>query len=109
MLRESAIAFGYAFNMAAIGNRSVNARIPGGQLILDLVDAVFASGDIASARQAVVDELGAEALVDAVGVYANFEMMNRLAEGTGIPIPGAALSREAEMVEILGLNRFLKH
>lgn len=109
MLRESTIAFGYDFNMAAISDRSVDTGVPGGQVILDLVDAVFAKRRTAEARLAVVDNLGAASLVDAVGVYANFAMMNRLAEGTGIPIPGAAIEREADMVETLGLNRFLKH
>jgi hypothetical protein len=109
MLRESAIAFEYDFNMAAIGDRSIEAGIPGGRAILDLVDAVFAGTELDRARTSVIDELGPESLVDAVGVYANFSMMNRLAEGTGIPIPGAAIEREADMVATLGLDRFLKH
>lgn len=109
MLRWSAIALGYDFNMAAVADRSVDAGIPGAGVILDLVDAVFVGANLDRAREAVVAELEPESLIDAVGVYANFSMMNRLAEGTGIPIPGAAMERDAEMIETLGLDRFLKH
>ena len=58
---------------------------------------------------AIIDRLGQESLVDAAGTYGNFEMMNRVAEGTGIPVPGAAIERESAMVHVLGLNDFYKH
>lgn len=60
------------------------------------------------AREAVLNELEPESLVDAAAVFANFEMMNRVAEGTGIPVPPQALEREAEMIKTLGLYNTLK-
>ena len=109
MLRASAIALGYPFEMAGIGDRSSDTGIPGSGVILDFVDAVFFDNSADAARDALAVELGPEALVDAAGVYANFAMMNRVAEGTGIPIPGAAIERETEMVSALRLDRMLKH
>jgi hypothetical protein len=111
MLRESSITFGYDLDIRAIVNDSVGSGIPGGNVILRFVDAVMSGteSDQGAARTAIVDELGPESLVDAAGVFGNFQMMNRVAEGTGIPVPGAAVEREAQMVETLGLNRFYKH
>lgn len=109
MLRESAIAFGYGLNVFAITNPAIDAGIPGSSAILHFVDAVYSGTGADAARTSVRDELGPEALVDAAGVYGNFEMMNRVAEGTGIPVPGAAIERQADLVETLGLDRMLKH
>lgn len=60
------------------------------------------------ARDAILDELGSESLVDAAAVFGNFEMMNRVAEGTGVTVPPQVLEREAEMMKTLGLGDILK-
>ena len=111
MLRESSIAFGYELDIRAIADDTFDSGVPGGEVILPFVDAVMtgAEADRQSARDSIVESLGAESLVDAAGVLANFQMMNRVAEGTGIPVPGAAIEREAAMVEALGLDSFYKH
>jgi hypothetical protein len=111
MLRESSITFGYELDIRAIDDDRFDSGVPGGDVILPFVDAVMAGteSDQRSARNAIVDALGTEALVDAAAVFANFQMMNRVAEGTGIPVPGAAIERDSQMVEVLGLNRFYKH
>ena len=108
MLRESSIAFGYDYRMQAISDRSLDAGVPGNRSILDLVDAVFMGHEAKDARQGVIDELGPAAFVDVCAVYGNFSMMNRVAEGTGIPVPGASIEREAEIVDRLGLRSMLK-
>jgi hypothetical protein len=111
MLRGSSIAFGYELDIRAIADDRFHSGVPGGDVILPFVDAVMTgtASDQRLARNAIVDALGPESLVDAAGVFANFQMMNRVAEGTGIPVPGAAIERESEMVEALGLNSFYKH
>lgn len=111
MLRGSSIAFGYDLDIRAIVDDHFDSGVPGGHVILPFVDAAMTGNepDQQSARSAIVDELGPESLVDAAGVFANFQMMNRVAEGTGIPVPGAAIEREPYMVEVLGLNSFYKH
>lgn len=111
MLRESSIAFGYALDIRAIADDSYESGVPGGDVLLPFVDSVMAGSDEdrRAARAAIVDALGTESLVDAAAVHGNFQMMNRVAEGTGIPTPGASIQREWEMIEALGLNGFHKH
>ena len=55
-----------------------------------------------------MDELGPESLVDAASVLGNFEMMNRVAEGTGIPIPSQGIERMRSEIELLGLDQIMK-
>ena len=111
MLRESSIAFGYDLDIRAIADGSFESGVPGGDVLLPFVDAVMtgAPEDRQAARDAVGESLGTDSLVDAAAVYGNFQMMNRVAEGTGIPTAGAAIERETEMVEALGLSNFYKH
>ena len=111
MLRESSIAFGYELDIRAIADDRFDSGVHGGGVILPFVDAVMTGSafEQQSARDAIVAVLGNESLIDAAGVFANFQMMNRVAEGTGIPVPGAAIERESQMVEALGLNSFYKH
>lgn len=108
MLRESSIAFGYDVDIAAVADRSVDAGVPGGEVILDLVDAIFRAGPATQERRVALETLAPEAFVDTCAVYANFSMMNRVAEATGIPVPAAGIEREAKIVEILGLRSMLK-
>ena len=109
MLRASSSAFGYDVDITAIADSSRNTGVPGGDTLVAFVDAVLgvSGDDPGGARRAVIDELGPESLVDAASVFGNFEMMNRVAEGTGIPVAGAAIARSADLIEELGLARFL--
>ena len=109
MLRESSIAFDYPIDISALVEPRTDPGVPGGRVILDFVTAVLDGKTFDSHHSAMVDALGAEALVDAAAVFGNFEMMNRVAEGTGIPVPGAAVDREADIVSTLGLESMLKH
>ncbi len=56
----------------------------------------------------MIETLGPESFFDAATVFGNFEMMNRVAEGTGIGISPQRLEREAGMVTALGLERLMK-
>lgn len=109
MLRASASAFGYELDVRSVVDRSVPTGVPGGDALLDFVDAVFGVGDGDTARQAVIDALDGPSLFDAATVLGNFQMMNRVAEGSGIPVAPQAVERSAEMIEFLGIGRFLKH
>ena len=46
---------------------------------------------------------GVEVMVDAAAVAANFEMMTRLADGTGARFPEAVATERAPLVGILGM------
>ncbi len=109
-LRAGAQAFEYPVDIRAIADPSIDIGVPGGGALMAFVDAVMGVSDESpdAARRRVIDELDGPSLFDAATVYGNFEMMNRVAEATGIPIPQQAIDRERETVEALGLDRFLK-
>jgi hypothetical protein len=88
----------------------VDIGVPGGSALVELVDSVNDGDDPRrqEAQDAVLQELGPESLVDTAAVFGNFQMMNRVAEGTGIPIPPQALEREADMMKALSLYEILK-
>mgnify|MGYP001814416674 FL=1 len=110
MLRASALAFDYPLDIAAVVDPSLPTGVPGGKLLLRLVDAVLARTEpVPDVHRAIIDELGPEALVDAASVFGNFEMMNRVAEASGIPVPPQAIERERELVDQLDIERFIKH
>ena len=110
MLRESAKAFEYELEMEAIRDPSIDIGVPGGNLLLRLVDAVLTNSEpLVQVHDAIIEELGPESLVDAATVFGNFEMMNRVADASGIPIPAAGIEREKSLVELLDLSGFLRH
>lgn len=77
-----------------------------------LVDAVASrppqagAADAGAAREAVVDQLGLEWLVDACAVIGNFEMMTRIADGTGARLRAEQLDAAAPIIAALGLDGF---
>lgn len=109
-LRWSGEVTGYSVNLEGLVNVSVDLGVPGGSEMINLVNVFFAGDEHQKepARQALIDALDPESFFDAATVFGNFEMMNRVAEGTGIPIPPQAVDREAELMKILGLYDILK-
>lgn len=95
MLRGSSVASGEAVNLETIvAGRAVDSGIPGGDALVRFTEAILRNpDDLPDARQALADELGEAAMVDAAGVVGNFQRMVRIADGTGIPVDG----RMAEM------------
>ena len=61
---------------------------------------------LSGARRDILDTLGPEALVDACGVAATFNAIDRVADATGIPIDEARLEPTADFRESLGINAF---
>ena len=59
---------------------------------------------MAARRQVVADALGAEAVVDAVAVFANFSMMTRIADATGTPLDAGSVDMSAEFRSDLGID-----
>jgi hypothetical protein len=108
MLSWSAEHMGFDLDIRSIGDPAFACGVPGGNALLGLVDAVMADGDLAAAQKAVRAELGDGALVHAAGVFGNFQMMNRIAEGTGIPIPKQRIEASMDQIEAVGLHRMIK-
>ena len=60
---------------------------------------------LAQSRAAVIEALGAEAMVDAAGVVSNFERMVRIADSTGIELGDRLEQGSAAVRDVLGLTR----
>ena len=110
MLRESAQALGYETDLTVVRDLDRPSGIPGGRELLRLVDATLARSEpLPPVQDAVLETLGAEALVDAAAVLGNFEMMNRVADATGIPVAGASIEREQALISSLDIAGFRDH
>ena len=95
-------------DIRAITDSSIDPLTPGGVALLRFVDATLARSTVAisAAAEIVSAELGPVALVDAAGVIGNFQMMNRVADGTGMPVGPGSRKRHADLIDQLGLERF---
>lgn len=93
-------------NLLPIADGRGDPLLPGGRELIGFVDATLSGNRIAAARSAVVTALGAEAAVDAAAVTGNFEMMNRIADGVGMPVGTGTRKRMAPIIQQLGLDRF---
>jgi hypothetical protein len=56
------------------------------------------------ARSVLVERLGVPGMIDAAAVIANFEMMTRLADGTGARMTDEQLVERRDISEALGVN-----
>ena len=76
---------------------------PDQALLEDFVDAVVGDDPERAdeARGLLIDRLGPDWLVDASAVVGNFEMMTRLADGTGAAMPAERLAGSAEAIEVM--------
>jgi hypothetical protein len=110
MLRASSDATGSSYRLDAItrGGEAGDGNIPHGALLVEFVDAAFGRNErtMAPLRAKIVDSLGEQALVDVCAVFANFQRMVRIAEGTGIPVDGIMLSLSSDFRSELGVDSF---
>lgn len=76
--------------------------------LVAFTDAILKGDDAARAEQRdrLVAAVGAEGAVDAAAVVANFEMMNRIADSTGIPLDTVISIASQDLQEEMDLNRF---
>jgi len=79
-----------------------------GAVLVRLVDAIWGGGpgELDAAREAVIEAAGADVLVDAVAVSANFHMMTRVADGTGTPLDPGTDEMSAPWRAELGVDGF---
>ena len=69
------------------------------------VEACFGDGDdLAAVRDEVTTRLGADHLIDAAAVVANFHMMTRIADATGTPLDPGTAGMSVELRNDLGLD-----
>jgi hypothetical protein len=109
MLRASSSAFEYDVDLDALRDPAIPTGVPGGNLLLRLVDAVLVGAEPRhQVHEEIIAELGPEALVDAASVLGNFEMMNRVAEVSGIPTPQQGIDRNRDLIDRLDLGGWLE-
>ncbi len=106
MLSWSIEATNAEVELKAITEPTIDPLLPGGTELLGYVDAVLNGGDIAGARAEVTIALGDSATVDAAAVMGNFEMMNRIADGVGMPVGGGTRKQASQVISDLGLDSF---
>jgi hypothetical protein len=82
-----------------------------GTVLIAFAQAMVGDDDevLAQARQAVIEALSPEAMVDAAGVASNFERMVRIADATGIPLDERLEVMTKGVRDQLQLERFTTH
>ena len=106
MLRESCEKTNLDLTPEAIVDTTLDCGVPHGGKLLQFTDAVLLGSEDQRTvlRAHLMDVVGRLGLVDAAGSVANFEMMNRIADGTGMPVSQRALGATAEWRPRVGLG-----
>lgn len=89
MLRASALASGSSVDLRAIGDPRIELGIPAGRSLLLFADALINGNGLSDARDQLVAAVGETGAVRAALTVGNFEMMNRVVDATGVPVPAA--------------------
>lgn len=97
-------------DLRALTDTSVPSLIPGGSELLALTDVTVRrdAAGLPAARQGVWEAIGPAALVDAAGTIGNFEMMNRIADATGMPVGKGSKQSNADIIELLDIA-YMEH
>ena len=79
-----------------------------GAVLVRLVEAMWTGepGELAAAREAVLEAAGPDVLVDSVAVSANFHLMTRVADGTGTPLDPTTEEMSAPWRDGIGVHGF---
>ncbi len=88
MLRASSRHFGFEADLRAIGKTGFESGVPHGTELVAFSEAVLGQDRerLAATRDALASALGAAAVADTAAVAANFQMMDRIANGCGIAL-----------------------
>ena len=89
MLRASAVASGWLPDLRAIGDPTIDLGIPAGAPLLAFTDALISEDGLSEARQRLVTAIGEDGAARAALTAANFQMMNRIVDATGVPVPAS--------------------
>jgi hypothetical protein len=91
---------------AIAGSDKGDGGVRHGHLLVRLVEAMWDGepGPLAAAREDLLAAAGADVLVDAVAVSANFHMMTRVADGTGTPLDPGTDEASGEIRDEIEVN-----
>ena len=104
MLSWSSTETGEQLDLRAVAEGRDGVGLAHGDALLRFASACGGTddGELARVRAALIAETDEAFMVDAAAVAANFEMMTRLADGTGAAMPEERLQRSAEAIETMG-------
>jgi hypothetical protein len=111
MLSWSSTESGSPADLAAIAVGEGDAGLPHGAELVAFAEAIarFDDGVLAVARDRLVECAGEAFMVDAAAVAANFEMMTRVADGTGARHATERAASMTPMIGRLGIDGFTSH
>lgn len=106
MLSWSSSETGQQLDLTAVADGRPGVLLDHGDALLRFAGACggMDEAELAAARDALVAETDEAFMVDAAAVAANFEMMTRLADGTGAAMPEERLERSAHAIEVMGIT-----
>lgn len=108
LLRASGENQGLDYDLRAVSKQGFESGVDNGPLLIEFANAIMEAGTdrLDAARAAILDQMGAKAVVECAAVAANFNQMVRIADSTGIPIDTMALGMTAPTRETLDINYF---
>ena len=95
-------------DLGAVHGAESDAGVSHGARLLAFTEAVMGDDEAALAREraALRGMLSPDCFVDVAGVIAAFNVVDRVADATGIPLDDMLLAASADLREQLGLSRF---
>ena len=108
MLSWSSTTASTPADLAAIAEGTGDGGLPNGRALIDFTNAVGGDDEaaLAAARDALCAAAGEAFMVDAAAVIANFEMMTRVADGTGARFPNESAGHRAASDQRLDIGHF---
>ena len=106
MLSWSSAETGQHLDLAAVAEGRPGVGLERGDVLVRFAGACGGTDDaeLAAARAALVAESDDAFMVDAAAVAANFEMMTRLADGTGAAMPDERIRLSAVAIETMRIG-----
>lgn len=87
------------------GSQHGDGGVSHGSLLVKFAEEVHENGEgLAATRRQLIDSIGPAGLVDAAAICANFNMMVRIADGTGTPLDAGTVDASVELRSDLGLD-----
>jgi hypothetical protein len=109
LLRASSEQTGDEIDLSSVmGQADGDGGIPNGAILVNFAEAIVGedAGRLKDARAEVTQTLGADGLVDACGIAATFNAIDRIADSIGIPIDEIRLAPTADFRRELGIDAF---
>ena len=109
LLRASSQHRGQTVDLQGVmGAVDGDGGVPHGELLVAFAEAALGQDPdlMSEARQALSRALGEAGMVDAAAVAAGFNAIDRVADGTGIPIDEGRVASTASLRQDLGIDQF---